>query len=587
MRQVIISTSGFIRPTANLERALLTLARLKEKHSFIYKLLGQSDDWQAIRQLITRYGLSERTEIIEDANQTLEQTLARADIALYLPEQAESATLQDLRAMMSAGAALILMDAVRFPELPEDAVVKIDADADADALLRAYLERLIEDSNLRERIALNALRFAQNGNEESAHQDSPTAPQISIPSGRRLSKIPGLDYKRGALLYPEKLDASHRHHLSTKPFYNLARKLEKYAGEGLDEDTRRHFADFANIAYALSLPTSARLLDVGCGSGWLTEYFARFGYDVTGIDISPALIEMARERLRRVPFGVDQETPLRYHFLTHDVERAPLSETFDAIICYDALHHFEDERAVFKHLSLMLNYGGLLFIHEGDSPAADSAEAEELRAVMRQYETLESPFARDYLRELLASHGFAILGDYVSVSSLFERERLEAGNLLRVKVAGNYLLCKKVRELNDAAAQSMPDTLAPGTLRARITLQGAWTERIAAGELIEATIEVENTGDTLWLESREALRGRVRLGCKIIDEAGRVVDEFHGAPPITRAFAPGEKVLLKVERRAPAAQGSYALKIDLVNQDICWFEERGSEPLVLPFIVQV
>jgi len=46
-------------------------------------------------------------------------------------------------------------------------------------------------------------------------------------------------------------------------------------------------------AVAPGVTAGARaILDVGCGSGWLCEYFARFGYEVTGIDISPTLIEI-------------------------------------------------------------------------------------------------------------------------------------------------------------------------------------------------------------------------------------------------------------------------------------------------------
>ena len=130
----------------------------------------------------------------------------------------------------------------------------------------------------------------------------------------RFRKIDGLDYKRGAVEYPNKLEPSDRHHLLTKPFYNLAHKHERWPGEGLDRDTHRHFCDFANMAVALALPPRARILDVGCGSGWLCEYFARFGYDVTGIDISPDLIEMARERLSKVPYGADHETSLFFHW---------------------------------------------------------------------------------------------------------------------------------------------------------------------------------------------------------------------------------------------------------------------------------
>jgi len=398
----------------------------------------------------------------------------------------------------------------------------------------------------------------------------------------RFRKIDGLDYKRGAVEYSNRLGPSDRHHLLTKPFYNLAYKHERWPGEGLDTDTHRHFCDFANMAVALALPAGSRILDVGCGSGWLCEYFARLGYQVTGIDISPDLVEMARERLSKVPYGLDHEKILNYHFLIHDIEAEPLKETFDAIICYDALHHFEDERAVLKNVAAMLDYGGQLFVLEGEQPPEGSETEEELRNAMRQYETLESPFSREYLLTLLGEHEFAVVGDYVSVNGLFDRQTLSGDRLSLIETpAFNYLLCKKV----SLRGGGILDSRNPGKLRARFTLPEELPSVVVPGAAINLPIEIENTGDTLWLVSRAAPKGTVRLGVKILNEINEVIDETHGSPPLPLAVAPGEKIALKVNHPAPDRLGRYTLKIDLVCQDICWFEQQDSEPLVLAFEV--
>jgi len=398
----------------------------------------------------------------------------------------------------------------------------------------------------------------------------------------RFRKIDGLDYKRGAVEYSNRLGPSDRHHLLTKPFYNLAYKHARWSGEGLDTDTHRHFCDFANMAVALALPPGSRILDLGCGSGWLCEYFARLGYQVTGIDISPALVAVARERLSKVPYGLDHEKILNYRFLVHDVEAEPLKEAFEAIICYDSLHHFEDERAVLKNVAAMLDYGGQLFVLEGEQPPEGSETEVELRNAMRQYETLESPFSRDYLLSLLREHGFAVVGDYISVNGLFDRETLNGDRLLPIETpAFNYLLCKKV----SLKGGEILDSRNPGELRARFTLRGELPSIVVPGAAINLPIEIENAGDTLWLVSRAAPKGTVRLGVKILDEMNEIIDETHGSPPLPRAVAPGERVQLNVNHPAPDSPGRYTLKIDLVCQDICWFEQQDSEPLVLAFEV--
>jgi 2-polyprenyl-3-methyl-5-hydroxy-6-metoxy-1,4-benzoquinol methylase/glycosyltransferase involved in cell wall biosynthesis len=420
---------------------------------------------------------------------------------------------------------------------------------------------------------------------KTTHRAAPVFSESSIKTSGRLPKIAGFDYKRAAIEYLGKLSEERRHHLRTKPFYNLAHKPAKYKGEGMEEDMHRHFCDFANMAMELALPPGSRILDVGCGSGWLSEYFARLGYYVKGIDISPDLIEMSRERVARVPYGVDHVTQLVCVFEVHDIEAAPLREKFDAILCYDSLHHFEDEHAVMRHLAAMLPIGGQLFVLEGERPSAGSLSEGELHAVMREFKTLESPFESQYLRGLLDDHGFAVVGDYVSVNGFFEREILE-GDLLPLKqlpTNHNYLICKKVCE--GAAASTVPDSRNPRVLAVRFFLPVPVPNRVAAGAALTIPLAMENTGDTLWLTGQTVRAGIVMPAVRVFDDHGVLVTEFHGEPLLPRAVAPGETVKVKIEYAAPRRLGAYTMKIDLVDQHVCWFEQQGSEPLVLRFNV--
>ena len=150
---------------------------------------------------------------------------------------------------------------------------------------------------------------------------------------------------------------------------------------------------------------------------------------MTGIDISPSLIHIAKQRLESLQFGVDQSTPLDCKYLVHDIESQILEERFDVAICYDSLHHFENEHAVLRNISDMLAPNGLLFILEGGRPDEESESGKELTRVMRDFRTLESPFDRQYLLELIGENGFAIVGDFVTAGGLFDRKSLVDGRI--------------------------------------------------------------------------------------------------------------------------------------------------------------
>jgi SAM-dependent methyltransferase/glycosyltransferase involved in cell wall biosynthesis len=664
--EVRIASFGLITPSKGIERALRALSAMKQTHRFRYSLVGETNAFYDVRELVRRYRMEDRVEIT--GHVTLEQFKRRideTDIALNIRERTVGETSASLCRLMAAGVCSVVADSGWFSELPGDCVVKISLESHTDELLLAYLKRLIEDEAFRRRIGTNAQRYAHHEhslergaanylafiqgvinqqprrklisdvsrelsmlNVESsdvsflrcvaeevsslipvvsgtgkitsfrhstAHETESTSPNgkeapTSGPQSASVGRMPkpdGVDYKTAAVEYPRRLDAERNYYLKTKPFYNLANKPPKHHSDGMDAETHRHFCDFANIAVTLGLPAGSRILDVGCGSGWLSEYFGRLGYQMKGIDISPTLIELSRDRVARVPYDVDHETELRCSFEVHDIEMAPLAEQFDAVLCYDSLHHFEDESAVMRHIAKMLPVGGVLFILEGERPPSGSATEEELYGVMCQYGTLESPFDYGHLRQLLDDHGFAVIGDYASVNGLFEREIIQDDLLPLKNVPMNYhyLACKKV--VDGAPASTVPDSRRPGLLRANIALASGGSDRgrdrLAPGQALNIELEITNAGDTLWLAGRESRTGTVMPGVRIRDDAGTLVSEFHGEPPLPRAVAPGESVRLKIDHSAPRRPGSYQLKFDLVDQHLCWFEDVGSEPLTISF----
>lgn len=90
----------------------------------------------------------------------------------------------------------------------------------------------------------------------------------------------------------------------------------------------------------LDLPPGARILDVGCGPGRHALALAEHGYAVTGIDVAPRFIELAREAAK--------ERGVTPSFFECDAREMPFVDEFDAVIsiCQGAFGLMADDDAL-------------------------------------------------------------------------------------------------------------------------------------------------------------------------------------------------------------------------------------------------
>ncbi len=82
-----------------------------------------------------------------------------------------------------------------------------------------------------------------------------------------------------------------------------------------------------------------RILDAGCGTGALAVEAARRGAEVVAIDLSPTLVDLARERLPELPNGG------RVDFRSGDMLDPALGR-FDHVVAMDSLIHYDATDAV-------------------------------------------------------------------------------------------------------------------------------------------------------------------------------------------------------------------------------------------------
>ncbi len=112
----------------------------------------------------------------------------------------------------------------------------------------------------------------------------------------------------------------------------------------------------------------ARVADVGCGGGLLSEALTRKGARLTGIDLGEKVIEIAKLHLHESNLDVD------YRVQSSADLAAAEPASFDVVCCMELIEHVPDPAALVADLAAMLKPGGTVFMSTlNRTPAAFGA----------------------------------------------------------------------------------------------------------------------------------------------------------------------------------------------------------------------
>jgi 2-polyprenyl-3-methyl-5-hydroxy-6-metoxy-1,4-benzoquinol methylase len=194
----------------------------------------------------------------------------------------------------------------------------------------------------------------------------------------------------------------------------LAKVLNVSPDEVEDYHLRKPFSDIICGSYLIDIgqimsllpKPPARILDLGVGSGWTSEIFARKGYNVLGLDIAPDMIKIAKKRTN---------SNLKLQFEVHDYENSLDFGLFDAVVIYDALHHAIDEASVIFNAFHALKPNGVFITLEpgrGHSMTPESIEA------MKKFGTTEKDMEYSHQAKLMSEAGFGSIRQYLRLTQL-------------------------------------------------------------------------------------------------------------------------------------------------------------------------
>ena len=159
----------------------------------------------------------------------------------------------------------------------------------------------------------------------------------------------------------------------------------------------RSFSDIKNKPFRT-------LLDLGCGTGVDSIYFAQQGLDVTAVDFSDTGLEYLRQAAQQA--GLNNIHPVQMDFQNLDFP----PNSFDVIYAHLTLHYFDDKTTsvIFDNLYGLMKDQGLFFIKckSIDDPLYGKGEKVEENMFVRN-DHVRHFFSVDYMKEKL--HKFKII----------------------------------------------------------------------------------------------------------------------------------------------------------------------------------
>jgi SAM-dependent methyltransferase len=185
--------------------------------------------------------------------------------------------------------------------------------------------------------------------------------------------------KDDEIAYAERIGEAGRIHAAQKPF---------------SDNERGRWLQLIGAVLDLLPPPPARVLDMGCGTGWTTEFLHRSGYEAVGVDIAADMIELGRSVQERQDIT----------FVVADYESMADLQGFDAVLFFDSLHHADDERAALAAAYRALVPGGRVVCSE---PGVGHAENPGSLQSMAEFGVTEKDMPPRHIIEVATSVGFA------------------------------------------------------------------------------------------------------------------------------------------------------------------------------------
>jgi len=131
------------------------------------------------------------------------------------------------------------------------------------------------------------------------------------------------------------------------------------------------------------------------------------------------------------------------------------------------------------------------------------------------------------------------------------------------------------------APPSEPSALPSSGFRATITLVDP-PDKLRAGQKETVRLKIKNNSEVMWwargapVNTRSDNKFYLAAGNRWLKADGTLLTNMDGRYGISKDLAPGEETELTLGVTAPKDPGEYFLEIDVVQEGVAWFSDKGS-----------
>lgn len=349
------------------------------------------------------------------------------------------------------------------------------------------------------------------------------------------------------------------------------------------DEVQHLLVNFSHLINGLELLPGMTILDFGAGSSWTSRFLNQLGYSVISLDVSRTALQIGQDlkNMHKV-FGTQPE----HTFLHFNGRKIDLpDETVDRIFCLDAFHHVVNQGEILSEMGRILKNGGIAGFSE---PGPLHSKSPMSQFEMRTFRVVENDIFIEEIFEKSKKFGFTEIR--VSISSIypFIVSLEEFNSFLKNKTLISEYLSRTNHRMTNfpifflyKGKVKSTDSRDGDGLVASITTDSRDIS-VEEQESVQIRINVKNLSNKIWLPSGDK-SGSVNVGAFLftLHDDGSVLKSQEFRFSLSEKMVHPDQMIITDVCIPELKIGHYRLEIDLVSENICWFQFNGSDKLVV------